>query len=275
LSIGSGAPAVAGDVIALIPAAGEARRLGPLPCSKELLAVGWHREGGALQPKVVTQYLLERLRAAGIERAYLILRPGKWDIPAYLGDGAALGMGLEYLIMGPPYGSPYTLDQAYAFVAGRRIALGFPDILFEPADAYGRLLARQERSGAEVVLGLFPAQTPEKMDMVETDGRGRVREIHIKPRATALRLTWIIAVWTPAFTGFMHAYLAEILDAVRAGAYPDKDRPREPYVGDVLRAALRAGMVVETVRFEAGWCLDIGTPEDLDRALRRFCMPPS
>jgi len=177
-------------------------------------------------------------------------------------------------VMGPPYGSPYTLDQAYAFVAGRRIALGFPDILFEPADAYGRLLAHQERSGADVVLGLFPAQTPEKMDMVETDSRGRVREIHIKPRATALRLTWIIAVWTPAFTRFMHTYLAEILDEVRAGGYPHRERPREPYVGDVLRAAIRQGMVVETLRFEQGWCLDIGTPEDLDRAQRRFCGLP-
>ncbi len=263
------------DVIALIPAAGQARRLGPLPCSKEVLAVGWHRQGGRLRPKVVSQYLLERLRAAGIERAYLILRPGKWDIPAFLGDGTAAGMALGYLMMGPPYGSPYTLDQAYPFVAGRRIALGFPDIVFEPADAYARLLAHQERSGADVVLGLFPAQSPEKMDMVETDRQGRVREIHIKPRATALRLTWIIAVWTAAFSRFMHAHLAEILEAVRAGVYPDRDRPREPHVGDVLRAALGAGMVVEALRFEQGWCLDIGTPKDLDRALQRLGPPPS
>lgn len=262
------------DVIALIPAAGEARRLGPLPCSKELLAVGWHREGALLHPKAVSQYLLERLRGAGVRRAYLILRPGKWDIPAYLGDGAPLGMALAYLMMGAPYGSPYTLDQAYPFVAGRRIALGFADILFEPADAYARLLMHQDRTGADVVLGLFPAQSPEKMDMVETDRRGRVREIHIKPRATALGLTWIIAVWSAAFTRFMHGHLGEILDAVRAGVYPHADRPREPYVGDVLRAAIGAGMVVETVRFEQGWCLDIGTPEDLDRALRRLGPAP-
>ncbi len=52
------------DVVGLVPAAGEAKRLGKLPCSKELFPVGFHRvgDGGQVNPKVVSQYLLEKMR---------------------------------------------------------------------------------------------------------------------------------------------------------------------------------------------------------------------
>ena len=58
------------EVIGLIPAAGQSRRLQPLPCSKEVLPIGFHVDArtGQLAPKVVGHYLLEKFRAAGIRR---------------------------------------------------------------------------------------------------------------------------------------------------------------------------------------------------------------
>ena len=141
------------EVIGLIPAAGKASRLPSLPCSKELYPIGYDSRN--FSPKVVSQYLLESMRIADIKKAYIILRKGKWDIPAYFGDGKMLDMHLGYLIMDLPYGVPYTLDQAYPFVKEAKVALGFPDIIFEPEDVFVRLLEKQKESNANIVLGLF------------------------------------------------------------------------------------------------------------------------
>ena len=73
----------------LVPAGGKGKRISPLPCSKELYPVGFHdaHEDLGLRPKVVSHYLLEKMRLANITKTYIILRKGKWDIPAYFGDG--------------------------------------------------------------------------------------------------------------------------------------------------------------------------------------------
>jgi glucose-1-phosphate thymidylyltransferase len=256
-------------VIGLIPAAGVSARLAPLPCSKELLTVGFLSTPAGPRPKPVCLYLLERMRRAGIERAYVVLRPGKWDLPAYLGHGGQLGMSLGYLLMDLPHGSPYTLDQAYPFVRGCVVALGLPDIIFEPADAYARLLERQRATGADVVLGLFPNDAPHTADMVATDAAGRVERVEIKPARTELRYSWMIAVWGPRFTEHLHARLAEI-ERQRADPDPARRPQREVFVGDVVQSAIAAGLHVDSVAFPEGSALDIGTPENLVCATRRY-----
>jgi len=102
------------ELIGVLPSAGQAMRISPLPSSKELYPVGFRsiNENTGLRPKVVSHYLLEKMQLAAVTRAYIVLRNGKWDIPAYLGDGAMLNMHLAYLMMGLPFGQPYTLDQA-------------------------------------------------------------------------------------------------------------------------------------------------------------------
>ena len=112
------------EVIGLIPAAGKANRLAPLPCSKEMFPIGFGttKENHNLIPKVVCHYLLEKMRLAGITNAYIVIREGKWDIPAYFGDGSILGLNLAYLMMGLPFGVPYTIDQVYPFVQDAIIA---------------------------------------------------------------------------------------------------------------------------------------------------------
>lgn len=262
------------EVIGLIPAGGQATRIAPLPGSKELYPVGFRSVNGSLRPKVVCHYLLEKMRLAAIKKAYFVLRSGKWDIPTYLGDGTLLDLHLGYLIMGLPFGVPYTLDQAYPFVQKALIALGFPDILFQPDDAFERLLARQVTSKADIILGLFPTNQPHKAGMVDFDPQGHVRLIVEKPRQTHLQYMWGIAVWTPAFTEFMHQYLAAIeakqVQGIGGGVRPCQELP----IGDVMQAAINQGMQVEAEVFADGNYLDIGTPEDLVRAVRTFAAQP-
>lgn len=253
------------EVIGLIPAAGQATRISPLPGSKELYPIGFRSvEDGSLRPKVACHYLLERMRLADVRKAYFVLRSGKWDIPTYLGDGTIVDMNLGYLIARLPFGVPYTLDQAYPFIQNALIALGFPDILFEPEDTFKRLLARLATSHADVVLGVVPLDQPHKGGMVDFDAEGRVRLVVEKPAQSNLRYSWCTAVWTPVFTEFMHEYLA----GIETGK--NLVQQRELPIGDVVQTAIENNLRVEAEVFSDGTFLDIGTPEDLIRAVRHF-----
>jgi glucose-1-phosphate thymidylyltransferase len=258
--------------VGLIPAAGLGTRLGTLPCSKEVFPVGWAADAsGAPRPVVAAESLIRKFGIAGVDRAFVVLRDGKWDIPSYLGDGARLGVPLGYLMMRWPFGQPFTLDAAHPFLGEATILFGFPDILFDPEDAFLRLLDRLESSGADVALGLFPARRPEKMDMVELNDAEAVQEIVIKPTGTTLRFTWIIAAWTGTFTAFLHQFVARSLERMeeeRRDASATVIEGRELYLGDVLQAALRDGLHIEAVTFDAGRYIDIGTPEELRAAVR-------
>ena len=254
------------EVVGLIPAGGLATRIAPLPCSKEIYPVGFRRVEGehGERPKVVCHYLLEKMRLAGITKAYIVMREGKWDIPAYLLDGALVDMHLAYLVLSLPLATPYTLDEAYPFLRNSVVAFGFPDIVFEPNDTFVQLLARQGESKACALLGLFPAEEPQRVDMVDWENNGRVRQIVTKPVHTDLIHSWCIAVWTPVFTQFLHDYVAAHKQAV--------EKKPELSVGDVIQAAIEAGLEVEATPVSDRSYLDIGTAEGLMHAIERHAV---
>ena len=252
------------EVVGLVPAGGLAKRIAPLPCSKEIYPIGFRRAEGEshLRPKVVSHYLLEKMRLAGITKAYIVLREGKWDIPGYFRDGDVVDMHLAYLLLGLPFGTPYTLDQAYPFVQHSIVAFGFPDIVFQSDNAFGQLLTRQTHSNACVILGLFPADQPERVDMVDWHDNGRVRQIVTKPDQTYLTHSWCIAVWTSVFTQFLHEYVAAQKET--AGKNP------EASVGEVVQAAIEAGLQVDAIPVSEKSYLDIGNAEGLVRAIQHY-----
>jgi glucose-1-phosphate thymidylyltransferase len=252
------------EVIGVIPAAGRATRISPLPLSKEIFPVGFQKDnkGKITGPKVVCSYLLEKMRAAGVNNIYIILRKGKWDIPDYLGNGGEYNINIAYLIQGLPYGEPYTIDQAYTFVKEAMIAFGYPDVLFEPDDAFTKLLSQLRKSEADVILGVFPTDRPQKVDMIDIDDEGNVREIVIKPQQTNLRYSWGIAVWNPAFTNFMHKYLPNKIDSL--------EKQQEISMGDVIQAAIYEGMRIKGLQVSDRPLLDIGTSDDLLRAMKNY-----
>jgi glucose-1-phosphate thymidylyltransferase len=210
------------------------------------------------------------MREGGVRKAFFILRNGKWDIPQYYGNGAMIGMDLGYLMMGKPYGTAYTLDAAYPFVRGARIALGFPDILFQPRDAFARALKRLAATRTGLVLGLCRVRDPSISDMVDVERTGRVREVVIKPERTKLKLGWVFAVWTSKFTEFMHEYL---LTPRTAAELSGTGLPEELTVGDVIQAALSRGLPTQSVIFSRQTFLDIGTPDRLVEAVRESVSP--
>ncbi|MDW7694088.1 sugar phosphate nucleotidyltransferase [Flammeovirgaceae bacterium SG7u.111] len=251
------------EIVGLIPAGGQARRLQPLPCSKELMPIGFRQmPDGSKKPKVVAQVLLDKYAAAGASKVFFVLRDGKWDIPQYFGNGKNYRMDFAYLLMDEPHGVPYTIDQAYSFINRRKVLLGFPDILFEPKDAYSRLDSVQFGTGADLVVGGFELSSKEqaaKCDMIDFDNDGNLTDIVIKPKSTNLTYSWIIALWTPVFTEFMHGFLKKELEDREEGS-------KEIYLGEVFKEAIKAGLTIKTCLFPNETFKDIGTSNELSEA---------
>jgi glucose-1-phosphate thymidylyltransferase len=243
------------EILGLFPAAGRAKRLGARHGpSKEVLPVA--ADGGE---RIACQDLLDNYRLAGAHRVLVLLRSGKWDVARRLGDGSEFGVEIAYRVLAPTRGVPFTLARAEPFLGDRLAALGFPDVLVQPRDLLARLVRHRERTQAEVALALAPCDRPQASDLVELDARGRVKRIEIKPESTGLRWTWAFALWTPRFTRFLLRWCE--------GFRPRSSRlGREPFVSDVLIAALGEGIEIETLTIPEARLLDIGTPETLDRA---------
>jgi glucose-1-phosphate thymidylyltransferase len=254
------------EIVGVIPAAGLATRLGPIPCSKEILPLGL--QGGVTTdspPITATELLIHKFRQAGARRVCVVLRDGKWDIPAYLGSGHRFDVDIAYLLMQFPFGQPFTLDATYHFVQDAVVLLGFPDILFGDEDAFIPLLQRMAEARADLVVGLFPGNRPDKLDMVQLDDQGNPVGFRIKPRKTMLTHTWLHAAWSPLFTDFLHQHIAARLrdHSVRGPG------GRELYMADIFDAAVREGLSVASVFFTDADYLDIGTPGDLSAARQR------
>ena len=203
---GSGMSSKSGPAVGLIPAAGRATRLvgaEGVVGSKEVLPLWLDQDG---RPRPLLSYLLERMAAAGVDRAIVVVREGKEDIAATLGTRRD-GVALDFVVTPPTPGVPSTLAVADARLRELArdgetyptILLGFPDILLWPATSYAEVMARFEESGADLVLGLYPCDRPDKSDMVVLDDEGRVIDLVIKQPDRGLRFTWAPAVWSTSF----------------------------------------------------------------------------
>ena len=250
--------------LAIVPAAGFARRLG-LAGSKAAVAIGERSGARGARSRVepLAGALLDCLRAGGIREALVVRRAGGWDLAAALGDGSERAIAISYLVVRPTPGVPHTVALAARAARGRVVALGFPDVLFTPPDAFAALLQRSSETGAAVVLGLFPTTRPWRTDMVMLDRAGRPVDLVLTPPETTLAYAWVLAVWAPEMTAFLERWV-ESADAAAIAAH------REPRMGDALRAALARGLAFEAVTFPEGSFHDVATREDLQEARTRY-----
>lgn len=242
------------DVVGLIPACGYATRLSPIPCSKEIFPVGM-RYVNALSKKipcVISEYLLNYFHNGGVGEACFIIRKDKADIPAYFSKRKDIPIHLHFLEMDNSPSASHSINFAYPYFKDRIAALGFPDMLVRPADAFRQVISKLKGAEFDIVLGLFPIEKKHKWDMVGFDER-RVTHIEIKPLQTDLQYGWSIAAWKPSFSSFFHHYLNS--------AEPVKE---EVHPGRIIHEGIAQGLKAGYVLFESGKCIDTGTPEDLE-----------
>lgn len=223
----------------IIPAAGSGSRIQPLTFSKELLPVGCRIEADCERPRAVSEYLVERLLAAGATHLCFVVSPGKSDILEYYG-GEIGGARICYTVQERPGGLCDALFRALPLIApNEEVVIGLPDTVWFPRDALRTL-----PSGLLALL-LFPVDRPEVFDAVVTDDAGSVQEIQVKrPGATS---NWIWGAFR--MPGHVFAALHDL--------WQERDR-RDEYMGTLINEYLARGGQAVGVRNGTSY-VDVGT----------------
>ncbi len=158
----------------IIPAAGKGSRIQPLAFSKELLPVGSQMKKGIERPRAVSDYLIEKMIAAGATKICFIISPGKSDIMEYYGSGLA-PVHFCYTIQQEPRGLCDAIFRALPLIHDEdNVLIGLPDTIWFPEDGFSRL--------PDHVLSflLFPVSHPEFFDAVLTREDNLIQEIRVK-----------------------------------------------------------------------------------------------
>jgi histidinol-phosphate phosphatase family protein len=134
----------------------------------------------AVAGKPVLVHQITRCVAAGLTDILLLVHTGHEQIRAVLGDGAALGANIAYLVESEPRGTAGALADALPLLA--------PNFLVIYGDTYfdvdlTRLLRSHAEASADATLFLHPNDHPEDSDLVEIDASSRVTAVHPYPHA--------------------------------------------------------------------------------------------
>src|SRR5690348_7462014 len=166
-------------MIGVIPAAGAGQRIQPLGCSKELLPVGSQMLDGVERPKAVSEYLVERMIAAGAEQICMVISAEKSDIVRYYAE-RNYAAEIFYVVQQKPQGLCDALFRAESFARSHdQVLIGLPDTIWFPENAYLPAL-RLDRSDCNLVL--FPVNNPSVFDAVVCDELGYVQEVQVKKK---------------------------------------------------------------------------------------------
>jgi dTDP-glucose pyrophosphorylase len=230
-------------MIGVIPAAGAGQRIQPLGCSKELLPVGSRAIDGIERPKAVTEYLVERMIAAGATEICMIISGEKTDIVKYFSE-RDYAAEIFYVVQQRPQGLCDALFRAEPFARNHdHVLLGLPDTIWFPENAY-RLALEKDRL-VDVNLICFPVADPSQFDAVVSDEHGYVQQVEVKLKDA--KSHWIWGAVTTTGAAF-HA-LRLLWEA----------RHREDeYLGHLLNAFIDAGNVVRATHVGEVY-MDVGT----------------
>jgi len=232
----------------IIPAAGLGTRIQPLAFSKELLPVGSRLDQGQQRPRAVSEYLVERMIAAGATRICFVVSPGKSDIMQYFG-GRIGDTAICYALQQDPKGLCDALFTALPFVAvDDEILIGLPDTIWFPIDGFQHL---PERCFS---LLLFQVQRPHLFDAVVSDERGLVTEVEVKAPSPSSNWVWGAFRMPGQTLADLHRLWSERMR-------------RDEYLGTLVNAYIaRGGNVLAVKRGEV--YVDVGTLHGYHEALR-------
>jgi glucose-1-phosphate thymidylyltransferase len=232
----------------IIPAAGRGSRIQPLAFSKELLPVGSRRDGASDRPLAVSEYLVERMLLAGVDKLCFVISPGKSDILEYYG-GRVGSADICYAVQDSPRGLCDALFRALPFIPeDERVCVGLPDTIWFPQDGFHKL--------AEVPLGflLFPVPNPALFDAVRTDEDNNVLEIEVKVPAPKSSWIWGAFAATGKVMRELHALWRR----------PDRG---DEYLGTLVNAYIAGGGRAHGVRAGRAY-VDVGTLHGFREAIR-------
>jgi glucose-1-phosphate thymidylyltransferase len=242
-------------LVGLLPAAGRGIRLRPYRSPKELFPLLLRGEQDVPIPAPVCHFSLEAMRIAAVDRCVVVVSDEKHELVRVLGDGHDAGVSLGYIVQREPRGLTHVVRIARPWIEGADVLFALPDTVLFPRDALAVLHATRVRAGADLALGVFPTEEPERLAPVEIQD-GRVIAIHDKPAVAPARNTWGVLSWSPRFTELCAAW-----DEARVEG-------SEGVLSHAMEAARRAGLEVVASVFADGVFRDVGTPEGLASTMR-------
>ena len=167
----------------LIPAAGDGTRIPSLGFPKELLPIARRIDNGAARPRVVSEFLVDRLIAGGATKLCFVISSSKSGILDYFG-GSIQGIPICYVVQPQPAGLCDAIFRALPLVyPDEPVAVGLPDAIWFPENALTAL------PNDDLSFLLFPVPRPELFDVVISDAQGNVRRIEVRPEEP--RSPWI------------------------------------------------------------------------------------
>lgn len=232
----------------IIPAAGLGSRIQPLAFSKELLPVGSRFVDGVERPKAVSEYVVERMLAAGVDKLCFVISPGKSDIVKYYGSGYGDAQ-VCYVVQPNAGGLCDAIFRGLPLVREEEpVLVGLPDTVWFPENGYRML------EGDHLSFLLFPVERPQLFDAVVCDGEGNVSEIQVKQEHASSSWIWGGFRMSGGVLRELHALWCE-------------REQKDPYVGTLVNEYIARGGKVTATRAGDAY-FDVGTVEGYRRAMR-------
>jgi len=203
--------------------------------------------------KPISRYVLEDLRNSGITDVTIVLGdtyPEK--VREYYGDGASLGLRIDYVEQDKPRGIAHAIGMCEETVGDSRFVVYLGDNLLKGGISH--LVKRFNASELDAMVLLCRVRTPSQFGVAEFDTEGKLLHLVEKPKNPPSNY---------ALTGiyFLNPTIFEIIKQIQPSWREELE------ITDAIQKLLEQGYNLGYEKVK-GWWKDTGSPEDILEANR-------